>query len=704
MAKNRVEVTMTVAQANAVNQWLAAQKGPAQFFDSLEKGGQKGKKSTDQLGKSLAGWGPAMVGAATGALSFNAALSAGQKLAALIRADLERIRDLQNEAAQKSVTFEDALQGLVRVVPKSAGKSVKDLEKQIKEGTEKTGVAPEVLAQVATKTVSAGLGTTIDERIEMAIAAAEFAPELRTSPEGIGAIATAAQGFLKNFRGEFSADMGTAIREAVAMVAAASSASRVESIDQFAKYGGAAINQSAAFGVSLEDAIALQAAIGTRSDDSDGTLTRTAMINLLEQSLEIVKRIGIARGEEVKGKDGAPIRGMEMIEFIRSAPEARGELAKLLGAHTSMEDAQEFLESGVLKPNLRRGLRTRAPQLVPLLELFSPDSTAGDQDTKALFESAKTDVLAPSEALANEMAKQRESRSRAGSLAQQGELAKERIRTGVTLDPALATQGKVQEILDTLLKDSGQTTLLDDIRKPLTTAMSRGKDPAEVLRMAELALQARQVDIREGRTGTLGFLGDVTAPTPFGLDVGMMSPVSTAFRAGSQFFGEGADSQKQLDLLQRAVDELAAMRAGLAQPSEERVAIDRNASISQVMDALYDIASDGGKSLDLGAAVTGAAQGAGTPREALDAAEAVLRDAQKKAEGGSFGLADLVREAVVAASPVIDIRPLLGPAVNAERTNVEQLQALNGMLAELSRIRERLTAPTPSVPREVPTP
>ena len=131
MAKNKVTVEMNVAQAQAVNGWLAAQKSMSGFMDQLSQKSRNQKTIGQQVQMNLASWPGEIIKAAGAFGTFQVAAGAARTVVAALRAELDRIIERSKAAQSKGVTFANALEGVYNINPANADMTSLEIEKAI---------------------------------------------------------------------------------------------------------------------------------------------------------------------------------------------------------------------------------------------------------------------------------------------------------------------------------------------------------------------------------------------------------------------------------------------------------------------------------------------------------------------------------------------------------------------------------------------
>lgn len=385
---------------------------------------------------------------ARGALQFATAMtgvgsvmSGVNKAIQQVRAEYQNLIEVQQTAADRNIALARSQRAALENLGEGADLTFAQVQERVRGISGRTGVLQAPLFEAAGATFSARGALPASQAIEAVEAAAELAP---TEPEALSTIAGAALDLKKK---QPEADL----RSILGFFAQAKGAARIESTQQFAQFGGNAINALQDFGDTAEQAAEVFAAMTQGIGDFTGQLSGTASIRAAEQLERLLPT-------ETTGLKSTT----ERIAFLQTA-EGRAKREEFLGA------AGE-----------RGELSLSAKAITTLRGLLTPGST------QAGLLAAAQQGIAPIAEGGPIFQRQIEAQNRLQSirllkLRAAGQVAEERL---LTADVAGAEGGISRQALQNVLKATGVTDLAQKVALAEFEATTRGGTRAPIPALA----------------------------------------------------------------------------------------------------------------------------------------------------------------------------------------------------------------------------
>ncbi|MDQ3288912.1 MAG: hypothetical protein M3Q42_11780 [Pseudomonadota bacterium] len=376
----KVQIELTVEQAQAVNAWIKNNQAIVQNEESLkklgdasEKASRKSKDGHEQAGAALLRW-------TQGMLSGITVMSVMTKAAQLYNAELENTARLNRSAFDHQMDKGVAQRKAVMALGMSADMTPQQMVAMV----EKEARDPASVYQMLDAAISAAGDLGAERATRTAIAADKFGAHL-----GVEERSRMAAGALQLQKGspEYNPE------QAIAKQSELQEVSAVADPGNFAKNVMPAIAQARAFGGNKDDVglvNALFSSIQQRMGDEEGSTSSTAVIGMLKQlSIEGRKAGLFAEGASIE----------EQLDAIQGdSKEAVALRRKLLGPMEKGYSADQANQKAGRESDPK--LRAEARSYIPVSEILQ----GGSQTDKMYREFAAKGGSTPAESLAKQQA------------------------------------------------------------------------------------------------------------------------------------------------------------------------------------------------------------------------------------------------------------------------------------------------------------
>lgn len=346
------------AQGKVIAKQAQMLKGQEKIARASQKVGKQVKGTTGQLDK-MGTTGVASAKAIAGALGLTGGVLG---LLRLITGELQKQKELREEAARTQITVSGARQALIRNL---AGESAETIKATIASGEKIAAdvkVPEQFIQQALASAVSASGGD-----IPAAISATRFSAKfLQEAPSQIDPFAGALLD-LANVTGTKDAEVNAGLLIAVGKL------SRVKDPAQQAKNIAPSLIGQSAFGSTVQGSAALFAALSTGAGDVEGAMSGTASIALAQQLRDFLPEGGTTT-ERIRTLQADPEQARAFLEGSSIERKLQGPIERLLTDVTS-KVAQQFTENLAAIPD-QAGLAELARQTIRNRELDPLEANA----------------------------------------------------------------------------------------------------------------------------------------------------------------------------------------------------------------------------------------------------------------------------------------------------------------------------------------
>jgi hypothetical protein len=516
------------------------------------------KAETDALDEGKAkGFAERMGEVASGVLSANMAMAAGQKAIQLLREEYERLIERQSKMASAQISLAAAQENALANLDTTM--TPKDFLNRMRTESQNLGMSEKDLTNAAANALSAKGDKTAADAVDAVVAASKFR-RFGSAEEQAGLAGTAL---------DLGKAFGMNAEESLGFLAKAQGPSRVVSAKGMAENIAPAIIGAQQFGVSGATAASMAAALTSSSVDTTGAQTKTSLISLLAQLREFGKaEKGFVGGPEYDAKIAEIEAQYELHKKDKTKGIDKATKEKLVAQETGKLQDQPAFEMFVRMqedPALRQKFFAEKTsggfgasfekQMLPAIEgLLTP----GTQTSKEYF--AASDVMmkgSNQEAFDRQIAMKQASDAIGVSTLDQG---LGNIRDQIELsDPEQARSGvirdRMKEIRDALGR-KGLTTramgYIDDAvsggKQNIDTAIEGLQKERDRVRLPSMSSEERQ---------RLGFTAPMTPGFGAVETLGANAAPAPAVNPRELTPGE----QKQVMLLEKAVEALEKMQA-----------------------------------------------------------------------------------------------------------------------------------------------